>query len=103
MASVERLFHILAPRKAFCPCAVFFFGNLTSVFFLRRLRVEHYFDQKVHKSILGQEVLYEDYFFRRVSLILKLRITNVSWRERTNFVTAVKDLCKCICQNRICK
>ena len=42
LVSVERLFHILAPRKekTFCPCAVFFLGNLTSVLVLRRLREE---------------------------------------------------------------
>ena len=43
MVSVERLFHILAPRKekAFCPCAVVFLGNPTTVLLLRRLREEH--------------------------------------------------------------
>ena len=43
LASVERLFHILAPRKekAFCPCTVFFLGSLTSVYVLQRLREEH--------------------------------------------------------------
>ena len=43
MASVERLFRFLAPRKekAFCPCPVLFLGNLTLVFVLRRLQEEH--------------------------------------------------------------
>ena len=43
LALVERLFHILAPRKekAFCPCAVFFLGILASVFVMQRLRAEH--------------------------------------------------------------
>ena len=42
LVSVERLFHILVLRKekAFCPCAVFFSSNLTS---LRRLRENMYY------------------------------------------------------------
>ena len=40
LASLGRLFHILAPQKknAFCSCRVFFFGNLTLVFVLRKLQ-----------------------------------------------------------------
>ena len=43
LASVERLFHILAPRKekAFCPFPLFLLGSRTSVFLLRRIREEH--------------------------------------------------------------
>ena len=41
--SAHRLFHNIAPRneKHFCPFAEFFFGKLTSVPVLQRVRVEH--------------------------------------------------------------
>ena len=110
LVSVERLFHILAPRKekAFCPGVVFFLGNLTSVLVLRRFREEHelFLLKSSHRYLgarflRGLKVTIFDCVFINCCMVFHPKLSNIGLiaASKLLFVTIIAalfwSLCKC--------